>query len=292
MEKPISKSTLFVAGAARFQDLLYLIARDKKLEHENVEHSRMIAFYQRKFAHMGDRNWNATAMAVAKHPSERLVVIGDEGQVFTYAGGKSTQEQLVPTPSVIRSAAVVDGLVYAVGMKRQVFRRDGEGAWTDISAPPPEPGTNAGFEAIGGFSGSEVYAAGWSGEIWRWDGARWDLMGAVTNRILTALCTTETDVAICGQGGILLRGRGQQWARVDLGPFDEDLWDVAWYKGRLYCSSMTGLYVLTDAGLQPVMFGDDVPRTFNRMSQAEGVLWSIGAQDVFSFDGKTWTRID
>ena len=46
IEKPISKSTLFVDGAARFKDLIYIVARDRGLQDEAVEHSRFIAFYQ------------------------------------------------------------------------------------------------------------------------------------------------------------------------------------------------------------------------------------------------------
>ncbi|NKI95318.1 hypothetical protein [Rhizobacter sp. SG703] len=292
MEKPISKSTVFGVGAARFGDLVYVIGRDRSLDQQHVEHSRLIGFDGGKFGHMGDRNWTATAIAIAKRPSERMVVVSEEGAVFTYAAGKHTEEQLTPTPSVIRSAGVVDGLVYACGMKRQVYRRDEEGRWTDISAPAPAPGTNAGFEAIGGFAATEVYAAGWAGEIWRWNGAAWTSLGSLTNYILTALCTTDNDVVICGQGGSLLRGRGQQWDLVDLGDFAEDLWDVAWYKGQLYMSSMTDLFVLTDDGLQSVDFGADRPATFYRLTQAEGVLWSIGASDIFCFDGSAWKRID
>ena len=34
IEKPISKSTLFVDGAARFKDLIYIVARDRGLQDE------------------------------------------------------------------------------------------------------------------------------------------------------------------------------------------------------------------------------------------------------------------
>jgi len=37
---------------------------------------------------------------------------------------------------------------------------------------------------------------------------------------------------------------------------------------------------------------DDKPATCLRLTAADGVMWSIGAKDVLSFDGKTWTRID
>jgi hypothetical protein len=42
---------------------------------------------------------------------------------------------------------------------------------------------------------------------------------------------------------------------------------------------------------EAVDFGDDTPSTCHRLTSAEGVLWSVGAEDLFSFDGTTWQRI-
>lgn len=293
MEKPISKSTIFVGATARFSYLVYVLGKDKGLLAQDVEHSRFIAFQRGKFAHMGDRNWNANAMCVAKLPSERLVVVGEEGQVFTYVAGRHTNEQIVPAPAVIRAAGVVEGLVYACGMRRQVFRRDGEASWIDISVPASMAMVQGGFEAIGGFSSHEVYAAGWGGEIWQWDGVAWAPIDPLTNSILTGLCTTQRgDVFVCGQSGTLLRGRGQQWSLVELGGFAEDFWSVAWFHDRLYLSTMTALYAIVDDALQQVEFAGERPASFHRLTHADDVLWSVGASDVFSFDGQVWSRVD
>ena len=97
-----------------------------------------------------------TAIAVAKKPSERLVFIGEDGDVCTYVGGKSTTEAIKPAPVLIRNAKTVDGLVIACGMRRQVYRRVDEGEWNDISAPFSKPEEEAGFEAIDGFSLKEL----------------------------------------------------------------------------------------------------------------------------------------
>lgn len=291
MEKPISKSTVFITGAARFHDLIYLIGRDKDLDVQHVGHSRLIGFDGGKFGHMGDRNWNAHAIAIAKQPTERLVIIGESGEVFTYAAGKSTSRQISPEPSAIRSAGVIDGYVYACGMKHEVYRRNSDDSW--IAIPKPAQQTLADLEAIGGFGESEVYAAGWSGEVWLWDGISWSVVSALTNRILTSMCITDRgEVVICGQGGVMIRGRNQQWSKMDLGEYKDDIWDVAWYKDKLYFSTMTNLYCLSENGPEAVQFSDDKPNTFYHLSQAEGVLWSIGASDVFSFNGDNWSRID
>ncbi len=99
-------------------------------------------------------------------------------------------------------------------------------------------------------------------------------------------------VFACGQNGTLIVGRHATWNFVDLEDFSRDFWDAHWYGDKLYLATMQTLYTFTDSGLAEVDFGDDSPSTCYRLSSAEGVLWSVGSDDVFSFDGKQWTRVD
>jgi hypothetical protein len=55
---------------------------------------------------------------------------------------------------------------------------------------------------------------------------------------------------------------------------------------------MSYLYQLEDRELVPVDFGKDAPDSCYKLTAAEGVLWSVGQEDLFSYDGKTWTRWD
>ncbi len=191
-----------------------------------------------------------------------------------------------------RNVGVVDGFAYACGMDRQVFRRDGDNSWTAMNAPNSEEAT--GFEAIDGFSANEIYAVGWNGEVWEWNGNGWAQHGGVTNVILTGVCCADDDrVYVCGQQGTLLSGRHDGWQLVDLDDFATDFWDAHWFKGKLYLATMQTLFTYErDNGLTEVDFGDDPPNTCYRLSSAEGVLWSVGGDDVFSFDGAEWTRVD
>ncbi len=54
---------------------------------------------------------------------------------------------------------------------------------------------------------------------------------------------------------------------------------------------MLFVYQLKKGGLELVLFDGDPPETCYHLSAAKGVMWSIGASDVMSFDGKEWTRI-
>jgi hypothetical protein len=232
-------------------------------------------------------------LGVAKAPAEKMVAVGEDGQVFTYVGGKSADERIEPAPIVLRGMGVVEGYPYVCGMKRQVYQRKDENSWHAMHAPLPPEGKNAGFEAIAGYSGKELYAVGWKGEIWEWDGSNWINRDSPTNLILTGVCCAPNEkVYLCGQYGTLLVGRHDVWEIIDLGDFRENFWDLHWFNDQLYLATMSRLYSYSSAGMAPVDFGADVPGSCNRLTSAQGVLWSVGASDVFSFDGTVWTRID
>jgi hypothetical protein len=177
-------------------------------------------------------------------------------------------------------------------MKRQVYKRHGEGAWKKMHAPAPKDGEPGGFEDLCGFSEDEIYAVGWQGEIWQWDGKAWTQRKSPTDVILTAACCSDGVVYACGQDGTLVRGRHDKWERVDIAPVSWDLWDVCAFDGKVYLASMDELVMYDNGAIGPVDFGDDPPRTCGKLTHAKGVLWSVGTSDVLSFDGKAWTRID
>lgn len=289
----ISQENFYISGAARFSYLIYLVIKDRGLADQDIEHSRFIAFQRDQLAHMADKNWSSIAICVAKKPVEKMIAIGEDGEVFTYVGGTSTDEVIQPQPVCLRGMGVVDGYPLACGMQRQVYKRIDENSWLAMHAPSPEQGANAGFEAISGFSESEIYAVGWDGEIWQWDNSKWMNRTSPTNFILTGVCCAGNGkVYICGQNGTLLGGRDDLWELIELEDILDDFWDVCWFKDRLYITTMTMIFEYSDAGLIPVNFGEDRPGTCYALTQAEGVLWSVGSNDVFSFDGSTWTRID
>lgn len=292
IQKPISSHTMFVDGAARFRDLVYVVAKDRGLNDKDVSHSRFVAFDRSEFCHAEDHNWSAVAVCVARRPAEKMIAVGHDGEVFTYVGGASTEERIRPEPMALRNLGVIEGLPYACGMNREVFRRDGEDRWVPMHAPGSE--TTSGFESIDGFGSTEIYAVGWNGDIWEWDGRVWVQHAPLTESILTGVCCAgDQRVYVCGQSGTLIVGRHGIWERVDLNGFGADFQEVHWFGERLYVSTMQNLYVYEGKGaLSPVVFGDDAPSSCGRLSSAEGVLWSIGSDDVFSFDGTQWSRID
>lgn len=285
------ESREFIRGAARLRDLIYVISRYTELVQEEVAHTSLIGIDDEGWGNAADTVWNSTAIAVARKPVEKAVVIGEEGDVVTYVGGNSWTEKIEPEPVLIRNAREIDGYVYACGMKRQVYRRAAENQWLDISAPVAGDTEAIGFEAIDGYGGDELYAVGWEGEIWQYDGRAWHQRNSPTNVILTALCCAADGVVYAaGQGGVMLTGRDDAWSIVQLAEeFTSDIWDLCWYGDKLYVATMTALYILDQGALVPVDFGGATPGSFYDLSAREDVLWSVGLHDIASFDGTKWT---
>ncbi len=105
-------------------------------------------------------------------------------------------------------------------------------------------------------------------------------------------CAGDGAVHACGREGLLLKGRQSSWQKVDLGSFAEDIWSLAWFQDRLYLATMENVLALTGAGPKVVRMGKDAPKTCYDLVTGAGMLWSIGAKDIMSFDGKSRTRID
>jgi hypothetical protein len=294
MKSQFSTAREFVKCAARFSDLVYVLSKGKTLMAQDIAHTSLIAVDDGAWADAVDTEWNSTAIAVAKLPSEKVIVVGEDGDVAAYVGGKTVSEKLFPMPIMIRNAKDILGHVYACGMKRQVYKRIDEGKWVDISALPGQPTESTGFESIDGFSETEIYAVGWNGEIWQYDSTKWHQHGGFTNLILNAvLCAEEGVVYIAGQQGTLIKGRNDSWEQINFeDEVSVDFWDLCWFKNKLYVATMSNLYTLEGNKLVSVDFGNIAKPSCYSLSAADGVLWSVGRDDVVSFDGVSWKSYD
>lgn len=294
MKGKFAGSREFIRGAARLHDLVYILSKAKILLKQSVAHSSAIGVDRGEWVDVEDTDWDSTAIAVAKKPSERLVFVGEDGEVCTYVGGTSTTERIKPAPTMIRNARTVDGYVYACGMLRQAYKRVGEGEWQNISATSPKAGEKVGFEAIDGYSGKELYAVGWNGEIWQFSGMTWTNRTSPTDVILTAVCCAGDGVVyVAGQQGVMIKGRYDRWEIIEWEDnVNVNIWDLCWFNKKLYVATITNLYTLEGNQLQDVDFGDLGAPTCYSLTQAEGVMWSIGKEDVLSFDGTAWRNYE
>jgi hypothetical protein len=234
-------------------------------------------------------------------PDGSMIFVGDNGNCLSISPtGQAVDEFVSDGPDTpkntghLRSAAVVGDQVMAVGMQRQVYVRAEGGRWSAArdGLPPLGEGETSGFEAVAAVSPTEVFAAGWDGEIWRFDGGRWHRLDSPTNRIITALAADETGVLYgCGRNGLVLSGRGDHWEVLSDAACPDDLWAIAPRGRRVFASSLLRMYCIEDGKASLVAFDGIDAGSFGVLSSNKGYLWSIGAKDVISYDGVSWSRI-
>lgn len=289
----------FVLGAVRYNDLIYFALQDDRVDSNTTSHFYPITFDQGNWG--GDLviEWSPVGMTVAQYPIEQMVVISEDGNVYTFGSGKEGFEKIsyngtnpLERGGPLRKIRNISNAVYAVGMKRQVYRRIAENNWTPIDDTVYSPGQNVvGFESLDGFNEEDLYAVGWEGEIWHFDGASWSQIDSPTNLILLDVCCAgDNNVYISGQMGLLIAGRGNKWKIIDT-QFKENIWSMVWFQDSLYLSAYSGIYRLHDNQIERINFKGDIPATFYHLAAGDGLLVSIGGKDVMGFDGNAWFRI-
>ena len=305
MPSPKELGCSYVTGTARKSHLAYFgVVRDEMAE-QKLDHSLFIEWNRGVWrgSNIPPVTWTTVSATVTTVPIQQALFLGYWGEVLCMGSGDVHEEriQCITGESPVergpmRAIRSIEGKAYAVGMYRQVYRRDGANIWTCLdqeTRPQNQAEKVISFEAIDGYSAKEIYAVGRNGEIWRYDSRRWIRLDSPTNMILTNVCCADDDyVYACGRYGTLVRGRHDRWEMIGHGTTAEDFWGMVWYAGKLYISTMRLVYTLENGRLEHVDFGADSPGTCFQLSAADGLLWSIGAKDVMSYDTDRWTRID
>ena len=294
-----SESHDFVHGVPRFADLGYVSCANREAVKERIQHAVLFDWDAGEFGEITPTPWLIAGLCVARYPMEQLVAVGESGDVIVYGSGDRHQEKMgddregPASLGPLRGVRAIDGMAYAVGMRRQVYQRGRGGLWTRLDdIPAPAAGDVVGFEAIDGFSERDLYAVGWKGEIWRSDGRTWTADAPLTNLILTDVCCAgDGQVYACGQQGLILRGKRGKWEVIDTGRYQVDYWSLTFFKGSLYVAGSRILLRLDGNEVVPVMTGEDPAGTFGHLSQIDEVMWSTGAHDLMAFDGTSWTRL-
>jgi hypothetical protein len=290
----------FITGAIRRPDLGYLVLSNDEAAKAHIAMAGIVQWKPTGWGDGGTVNWRAAGVAMVRQPLEQLCLVGEFGQVLLVGSGDRHEEHVggvaLKDRGPLRGVRAIGQHVYCVGMDRQAYRRNSvAGTWSsfDNGLPPAAAGEVAGLEAIDGYSEADIYAVGWDGEIWQHDGLRWTQRDSPVNTVLVDVCCAGDGwVYACGRNGVLIKGRNDDWSLLDLDGFSDDLWSLASYAGQLYLATMDYVLTLGAGHLDVVGMGQDQAKTCYDLVVDQGVLWSIGAKDVLSFDGQAWTRID
>lgn len=297
MENHLDTDLTFAGGLVANKKLVVIVAEQDKYI-QSKPHS-FLFFYQ------GDK-WSKMLVEFPIvslcRVNNDLIALGVDGRVqIANPQGRFTEKILeggegpdvVGTMSQVRA---IDSVPHAIGMGRQAYRRMGENAWIRVDQgvrQPIEDEEVRGFISIDGFNTQDIYAVGYAGEIWHFDGTAWTRMPSPTNLALHAVrCTPNGDVYIAGQCGILLRGSGTQWSVVAEGETPDHFWGCETLDGEVYVSTNRRVYALQSGHLTTQEIGLDLTGAAGKLDANDGVLWSFGSKFLSYKSGPEWHPVN
>jgi hypothetical protein len=191
----------------------------------------------------------------------------------------------------IRSLRRINDHIYCVGMSDFIYKGSLDLQWNEIGKGIHGDGS---IESIDGFRDDELYAVGWNGMIWRYDGSMWYKVASPTNVILTDIRCASDGYAYCtGRSGVLLKGRHDEWEiAIDIEDM-EDLWSVQDFEKSIYLSGISGIYRYTDNELEELDIESILEEGITRykLFRSANSIVSMGNKDIIKYDGDKWMRL-
>ncbi|GAA0903735.1 hypothetical protein [Virgisporangium aurantiacum] len=287
----------------RDENLAVVLASVGELVDAGVNHT--FAYYRYAeswYLYKTDRS--VTSVCFPSGGDDEMVLLSADGMVIRLIEGGQPVEIIDDSdegPSdlvTMWSVAEVDRSLYAVGMARHAYRQHrGQAGWTRIDqtcfVPRRSLSAAVGFTSVAGFSPEEIYAVGWNGEIWRFDGAVWHQAPSPTGLLLKGVVRDPAadEVVAVGLDGIL-RGRYDRW-RIVGQTVTKALNDAVAFRDVVYLSGSDGVYRLNGDAVERVELVSTGEVTTSSLAAGGGVLWSAGRSDLFrTGDGVNWERID
>lgn len=288
------KNLVIRNAGLRTRDTGYVLACEPKKQDLGIAHTIAFAWIAGQLVR-DELPFNAHAVCFTPAPAESIVVLSEGGhyRILTphneLTGNIHTAAGAAERFGGFRSLTTIANRAYAVGLEGMVYRLDDNAQWTRIDMGLPD---TFDIEAIDGFSASDLYAVGYQGQVWHFDGKAWTVCRVPTRcNLNSVLCAPSGQVFACGRDGALLRREKNRWQVLPQNHLDSTLWSLAWHGNQLYASSLRGIYRLVGDSLKSVDWGNMPKPTSYRLSAAAGVLWSIGERDILAFNGRQWTRV-
>lgn len=242
--------------------------------------------------------------------TETSAFLSKEGDViYLSVDGQMTTERIVGSGlwsddskgwGYMIAIASIDGRLHACGSGGQVYRRSDSGHWQHIDAGLLQGKDEKGIslEAIAGPYDHEVYVGGWhknvnDGVLFCWDGHRWASVVSDIASISSIHVEYPGSVWACGRHGTLLHGNHIDGFTKVLAPDRTRAYvAVTVYDGRVFLATEKGLYAYDGGSVERIRTGLVPEHNDGHILQvADGLLWSIGYDDIVCFDGTNWKRI-
>ena len=242
--------------------------------------------------------FNRPVVGVATLPLTQglLVARNGDGQVSVVGSGKAWPDEFIHRrgwPITMRIKCI-NGYAYSVGAARKIYKRVEIGNWImlDAGIPESEATSEQGFNDMDAFSETDMYAVGGHGDIWHYNGQRWQQMHFPTvEQLGTVTCAGDGNVYITGEGGSLWIGRESIWQCVHQGA-STLLWnDALWFENKLWLASDYQLRQWNGKEMQKVEHQGKQIHTSGHMDARDGLLVIASPSEVRAYDGKEWRLI-
>ncbi len=288
-----------LTGVATSQNEIFVTIMNDGLAEERQQHAIPLFYKKDAWAFISDEPvlpWLVSGIASNNKSFSPTIFVGWGGQVLVIEGDKCYREAILRKDSsyvsIVRSVVAISDVFYAVGMRRQVYKRTSKSNWVEIDQGVQYLGEriDIGFNAIDGYGNTEIYAAGSNGELWLYDNNLWHEIQIPTNVHLHSLyCASDGYVYISGKLGVLIRGRYDSWEILDI-DIKETIWDIHWFENKLYLITNTGIYFYIDSIIEKVQDELLDYKGFLRFSSSKDTLWVFGQKKIVQFDGLTWSE--
>lgn len=275
----------------------YVLAHVPALEEQRIHLTQVFRWTDEWASFRVD--WPCVAICGTEFPEPSILCFAPDGRVKVATKSGFSDEHLDRSANgpaargAIRDARLIAGQIYAVGMGRQVYRRTPGGNWIrhdqGVLAPLDDEAIT-GFNSIDGFPDSRLYAVGWGGQIWHFDGRSWSQFDTPTNlKLQRVVCAPPNAVYACGQAGVLLNMKSGLWEVIEHEETREQFWGMEWFAGALWLSTTDTIYRLNGERLEKMDLGFDGTLTTGWLHSRDGVMWSVGGEHLLSTeDGKKW----
>ncbi|MCY7386447.1 MAG: hypothetical protein LH481_00005, partial [Burkholderiales bacterium] len=240
--------------------------------------------------------FNGMLIGMSPTPKPQLVVAGVRGGVYVTGSGESYMETIAShherghARGAILKLKTIGAHLYACGNARTVGTRKGKEDWYthSVAITPEREGESGGFDDIDGFSEGDLYAAGGDGDVWHFDGERWQKCTIPTELwINTVCCGGDGNVYLGGLHGHVFKGRGNQWRQIHQGAMTIPFRDMVWYEGVVWCASDYGIWTIANDQLIEADVPSAVKICAGNLSARDGILLVAGhGGAAFREDGK------
>lgn len=262
---------------------------------------------------LGSWPWQGVAVAVA--PDGRRLLLGRDGQVGTWLEGTLSEDNLEPGRALgpLRGMRTLNNQVLAYGMNREVFTlvpsstlvrcRSREGMASEVLTRPAhwcrmdaglDPleglsflerrkhrGASGGVDAITIDGAGRHVVVGLKGEIWTFDGQRWQPDTSPTTSWLHDIITTPTGLYACGQAGTLLHNAGTGWEALPHTGGNLDFRAIAEHNNQLYLADGHTVRTLTNEELHLADFGTGQPVPAHTFGTGPHTLVTLAGGEVW-----------